>query len=66
MDTSRLAIETWLLLDDCRLPPRVFVIIDELLKVIEQQDQLLATYRQERRAYDEHARPDSNGIPAWL
>ena len=55
MDTSRLAIETWLLLDDCRLPPQVFVIIDELLKVIGPQDQLLATYRQERRAYDEHA-----------
>jgi hypothetical protein len=55
MDTSLLVIQTWLLLDDCRLPPRVFVIINELLKVIEQQDQILATCRQERRAYDEHA-----------
>jgi len=55
MVPSRQGIETWLLLDECRLPPRVFIIIDELLQVIEQQDQILATYRQERRAYDEHA-----------
>jgi len=45
MDTSRKAIETWLLLDGCRLPPRVFAIIDELLEVIERQERVLTRYR---------------------
>ena len=45
LDTSREAIETWLLLDGCRLPPRVFAIIDHLLDVIERQDHLLMQYR---------------------
>lgn len=52
MDTSRGAIEQWLLLDGCRLPPRVFVIIDELLKVIERQDQVLTASQSER--YEDH------------
>jgi hypothetical protein len=45
LDTRREAIETWLLLDGCRLPPRVFTIIDQLLDVIERQDRLLLQYR---------------------
>ena len=45
MDTSRSAIEQWLLLDGCRMPPRVFAIIDELLTVIERQEQVLTGSR---------------------
>ena len=58
MNTGREAIETWLLLDGCQLPPRVFAIIEALLDVIERQDQQLAHYR------DRHsnAYPDSEGV----
>ena len=45
MDMNRQAIETWLLLDNCRLPPRVFTIIDALLDVIERQDEELRHHR---------------------
>ena len=41
IDTSRAAIERWLLLDDCRLPPRVFTIIHALLDEVDRRDEQL-------------------------
>ncbi len=45
MDADRATIERWLLLDGCRLPPRVFAIIDDLLAVTDRQEWMLTHYR---------------------